>query len=315
MGRKSRNKRQEAPGPAGFLVVDKPAGWTSHDVVNVARGLLGTRRVGHLGTLDPQATGVLPLAVREATKLMPFLERAGKIYSGTVRLGEATNTYDAEGEVVRRGEGPLPSEEVVRKALNEFVGDLEQIPPMYSAVKREGVPLYRLAREGIEVEREPRSVRIDRIDVLRFDPPDLELELACTAGTYVRSLAHDLGESLGCGGHLKSLRRCWSEPFELAQARPLEALREEAENGVDVNQYLVPSVEVLGFPVAQLSADQIQAIGYGRQIHVSTSQVQANPGERVCVEDPEGQLVAVMEMRPGRMLKILRVLRPPQASA
>lgn len=305
-------KKNERPGPAGFLVVDKPQDWTSHDVVNVVRGLFGTRRVGHLGTLDPQATGVLPLALREATKLLPFFERSGKIYSGTIVLGEETDTYDADGEIVRRFEEPLPSTELVRKVLTDFVGDIGQVPPMYSAVKRDGVPLYRLAREGIEVDREPRAVRIERIDVLRYEPPELEIELACSAGTYVRSLAHDLGERLGCGAHLKSLRRTWSAPFGLVQAHSIDDLRAAAARSEPLERFLIPAREALGYPIARLTPDQLQAIGFGRQVHAPVSQVRAEPGERVAAEDGEGQLVAVLEMRPGRMLKILRVLRPPQ---
>lgn len=304
-------KKRERPGPAGFLVVDKPQDWTSHDIVNLVRGLFGTRQVGHLGTLDPQATGVLPLAIREATKLLPFFERSGKIYSGTIVLGAATDTYDAEGAVVRRSAAPLPAADEVRKALADFVGDIEQIPPMYSAVKRDGVPLYRLAREGIEVEREPRTVHIERIDVLRYEPPELEIELACGAGTYVRSLAHDLGERLGCGAYLKSLRRTWSAPFGLVQAHAIDELRSAAERGEDLDRWLIAAREALGYPVAQLTPDQLQAIGFGRQVHAPVAQVRADPGERVAGEDAEGRLVAVLEMQPGRMLKILRVLRPP----
>jgi tRNA pseudouridine55 synthase len=162
MTRKNR-RSLETPGPAGFLLVDKPSGWTSHDVVDAARRWLGTRRVGHLGTLDPLATGVLPLAVRAATKLLPYLTDNRKSYVGSIELGVETDTLDAEGEVLRRHEGALPEADAIARALIDFCGEIEQLPPMYSAVKREGVPLHRLARAGKRVERAPKKVRIDRL--------------------------------------------------------------------------------------------------------------------------------------------------------
>jgi len=181
-------------------VVDKPQGLTSHDVVDALRKMLGTRRIGHLGTLDPLATGVLPLALRSATKLAPFLQGGAKSYAGAIRLGQETDTLDADGEIVRRHEGPLPSEAQIREALESFVGDIEQLPPMYSAVKMAGVPLHRLARQGREVERSLKQVHIDRIELVKFALPKIEIEVDCSAGTYVRALAADLGRKLGCGG-------------------------------------------------------------------------------------------------------------------
>ena len=160
-----RSRREEAPGPSGFLVVDKPEGPTSHDVVTLTRRVLGVSRIGHTGTLDPLATGVLPLAVRDATKVVPYVPTDPKVYTGSIELGAATDTYDAEGTVLRRHEGPLPGEEAVRAALRAFVGEILQVPPMYSSVKHEGEPLHRIARRGGHVEREPRKVRIHSIAV------------------------------------------------------------------------------------------------------------------------------------------------------
>ena len=220
MSRRRRRGGAERPGLAGFLVVDKPRGRTSHDIVDDARGWLGTRRVGHLGTLDPQATGVLPLAVREATKLVPFLPVARKAYVGTVRLGVETDTLDAQGEVLRRHEGPLPDAAAVRAALERFRGEIQQIPPMYSAVKKDGVPLHRLARRGEQVEREPKSVTVHQIELLHYEAPDAEISVDCGPGTYVRTLAADLGAALSCGAHLASLRRLCSGSFEITQAAP-----------------------------------------------------------------------------------------------
>jgi tRNA pseudouridine55 synthase len=178
-------------------VVDKPMGWTSHEVVDAARRWLGTRKVGHLGTLDPLATGLLPLAIREATKLAPFVSQGPKVYVGSIRLGVATDTFDAEGRVLRRHDGPLPSEQVVRAALAGFVGDTLQIPPMFSSVKKQGVPLYRLARRGEQVERAPRPITIHSLTVCQYAPPEIGIEISCSPGTYVRTLASDLGERLG----------------------------------------------------------------------------------------------------------------------
>ena len=226
-----RRGRDDRPGPAGFLVVDKPQGWTSHDAVNAARRWLGTRRVGHLGTLDPLATGVLPLVVREATKLVPFFQESDKAYSGAIRLGITTDTLDAEGSVTARHDGPLPDESAVREALAAFAGEIEQVPPMYSAVKQGGVPLHKLARQGRSVERPPKRVTVHRIDLVKYAPPDVEITVECSAGTYVRVLAADVGERLGCGGHLAHLRRTRSSPFteDQALAHPAELRRGVAE--------------------------------------------------------------------------------------
>jgi tRNA pseudouridine55 synthase len=217
--RSQRRKRPEPPGPSGFIVVDKPSGRTSHDVVDEARRWFGTKRVGHLGTLDPQATGVLPLAIRSATKLIPFIEGGAKGYDGTIVLGSETDTLDHEGAVLRRFSGTLPDREAVEDALTAFRGDIQQIPPMYSAVKKNGVPLHRLARRGEEVERDPKWVTIDELELTRFESPELDVRVLCSTGTYVRVIASDLGTALGCGAHLGGLRRTRSGPFLLDSAR------------------------------------------------------------------------------------------------
>jgi tRNA pseudouridine55 synthase len=309
MANPRRRRAPERPGPAGFLVVDKPTGWTSHDVVAVARRWLGTRRVGHLGTLDPLATGVLPLAVREATKLVPFLEGGSKGYAGAIRLGSETDTLDAEGRVLREHKGALPDEAAVRAALAGFHGEIEQVPPMFSAVKQGGVPLHRLAREGREVERAPKSVRIDHIELLAYAPPLVEIEVACSAGTYVRVLAADLGRALGCGAHLASLRRTRSAPFEAAQAVTVQVLESEAEAG-KLEARLIPPAVALGFPVLRLSPDDTRKVLHGAEIAPLGSPFpDLATGSRVTALEPGGEMVAVLEMRPGRRLHPLRVLR------
>jgi tRNA pseudouridine55 synthase len=306
MSPRGRRSRFERPGPVGFLVVDKPQGWTSHDVVAAARRWLGTGRVGHLGTLDPLATGVLPLAVREATKLVRFLEGGEKSYAGVIRLGVETDTLDGEGRVVERHAGPLPDEASVRAALAGFLGEIEQIPPMYSAVKLGGVPLHRLARRGEVVARKPKRVRIDRFECVGFAPPDVGIEVDCSAGTYVRALASDLGRRLGCGAHLAGLRRTRSGPFGEDQAVAADVLAREAEEGrIDVR--VIPPVGPLGLPVLQLTATEVLRVRSGGEVLGGDAPLRA--GSLVSALAPGGELVAVLEVRPGRRLCPLRVLR------
>lgn len=304
MARRPRRERDARPGPSGFLVVDKPAGWTSHDVVDAARRWLGTRRIGHLGTLDPAATGVLPLAIRDATKLVPFLAAGTKAYAGTIRLGIQTDTLDAEGEIIARHEGALPDEAALRAALERFVGEIEQIPPMYSAVKRDGVPLHKLAREGKEVEREPKSVTITALELVKWSAPDVEITVECSAGTYVRVLADDLGRTLGCGAHLAQLRRTRSGPFREADAIAEPALRQAAEAGT-IDERVRPPAEALEMPIVQLSSFDAGQVRHGASV---PSESALQPGTRVAALDPGGALIAVMEARPGRRLHSLRVL-------
>ena len=305
-----RSRRAETPGPSGFLVVDKAPGMTSHDVVDAARRWFGTRRIGHLGTLDPRATGVLPLAVRDATKLAPYVPTDPKLYVGSIRLGIATDTYDAEGEVVRRHEGELPSEEKVRAALESFVGEIEQIPPMYSSVKHAGEPLHRLARRGETVERAPRKVRIDRIEVHSFRSPDVEVEVECSGGTYVRSLAEDLGTMLSCGAHLLELRRLRSGPFALADAVPLEEMADAAERG-EAHARLVAPQDALAMTQVHLTEDDARRVQHGGDVPCPpVAGPPPRPGRRVAALDPGGRLLAIMDVRPDRRLHPVRVLAP-----
>ncbi|HME73029.1 MAG TPA: tRNA pseudouridine(55) synthase TruB [Myxococcota bacterium] len=296
--------RAETPGPSGFLVVDKPGGRTSHDLVDAARGWLGTRRVGHLGTLDPLATGVLPLAVREATKLVPFLMGGGKRYHAVIRLGVETETLDAQGPVRRRHAGPLPEAAAVLKALSSFEGEILQTPPMFSAVKRRGVPLHRLARQGLEVERAPRRVQVDRIMCLGCGLPDLELEIDCSSGTYIRALAADLGTLLGCGAHLAALRRLASGPFSLEHARQPQELSALAPP--EVAALMIPPAAALGLPVLRLACAEARRVAHGGEIPAPAGLSVA--GTKVAALDPEGSLLAVLELRANRALRPLRVV-------
>jgi tRNA pseudouridine55 synthase len=207
----------------GVLLLDKSAGMTSNQALQTAKRLLNACKAGHTGSLDPIATGLLPLCFGEATKLSQFLLDADKRYRVTLRLGVSTTTYDSEGEVVQRRPVSVTRREV-ELALRPFSGDIEQVPPMYSAIKRDGQALYKLARAGIEVEREPRRVRIFELQLRAFDGDELELEIACSKGTYIRSLAHDLGEALGCGAHVVQLRRLATGGLDLDRAVGLAQL-------------------------------------------------------------------------------------------
>jgi tRNA pseudouridine55 synthase len=305
MSRRGRRREREERGPSGFLVVDKPAGWTSHDVVDAARGWLGARRVGHLGTLDPQATGVLPLAVRAATKLVPFVQSSDKAYAGIIRLGVETDTLDAEGQVTASYEGALPEEAEIRDALRHFLGDIEQIPPMFSAVKQGGVPLHKLAREGRQVERAPKSVRIDRLELLKVELPQVELAVECSAGTYVRVLAADLGRRLGCGAHLAGLRRTRSGPFDLSLADTPEQLAAAAERG-EIAGRLIPPLGVLGLPALRVDAEEIRSLRRGGEIPAAGPP--HPPGTRMAAHDESGRVVAIVEAAPGRRIRPVRVI-------
>ena len=201
----------------GILLLDKPAGMTSNQALQATKRLLQARKAGHTGSLDPLATGLLPLCFGEATKVSQFLLEADKRYQVVLRLGESTNTYDAEGEVTAVRPVSLDRARL-EQALTRFRGGIDQIPPMYSAIKQEGQPLYKLARAGITVDRPPRRVQIHEIRLLDWQDSRLELEVACSKGTYIRSLAHDLGEVLGCGAHVAALRRLGTGGFDIGQA-------------------------------------------------------------------------------------------------
>ena len=215
---------QEFSALDGAILVDKPAGPTSHDVVDAIRRKFGIKKVGHCGTLDPNATGLLIIVLGRGTKLSERLMGDDKVYEGTVKFGEATDSYDSDGELT----GSLPVPPMTLEQLNEetatFIGDLMQVPPMVSAIKKGGVPLYKLARKGIEVKREARLIHIYNFRFTEYTEPFGKFRVACTKGTYVRSLAHDLGQKLGCGAHLTTLRRSASGKFDVTDALPLDAI-------------------------------------------------------------------------------------------
>jgi tRNA pseudouridine55 synthase len=225
----------------GVLLVDKPKGLTSHDVVYHLRRKLQMKKIGHAGTLDPMATGVLVMLIGKATRISQYLMSTDKIYEGEATLGVVTDSQDAEGEMMETRPVPELTEAKVREVMKTFLGDQYQIPPMHSAIKIDGVKLYQLARKGEEVEREPRFIRVAGFNLFTFDSPKLTFDLHCTKGTYVRTIAHDLGQKLGCGAHLSALRRTASGKFTIAQCLPLEEI--EKLSLPEIEKRLIPTYD------------------------------------------------------------------------
>jgi len=281
-------------------VVDKPAGWTSHDVVARARRQLGTRRVGHAGTLDPMATGVLVLGVGRATRLLTFISGVDKAYVATIHFGVETDSLDADGEVVAVHDMAPPDPDALRAAAAALTGEIDQVPPMVSALHHEGRRLHELAREGVEVERPARRVVVHRFELSPTeDPMRWRAEVECSSGTYVRSLAADLGRALGGGAHLASLRRTAVGPFLEDEARPVDDL-----------ELLPPSEGVRHLPHVEVDAAAAAAVGHGR---IPDAVAERLEGEGPwAVLDAGGALLAVCERR-GARVKPAVVLAPSGA--
>ncbi len=283
--------RQKRAQLEGLLVVDKPAGLTSHDVVERVRRLGRQRRVGHAGTLDPLATGVLVLGLGRATRLLEYMAGHDKRYVATVRLGVATTTYDAEGEVAARYEGPWPSQEAVEAALQAFVGTIEQIPPPFSALKQGGERLYAKARRGEKVTVPARHVVIHGLRLLAYTPPLLRLDITCSKGTYIRSLAHDLGQALGTGAHLAALRRLASGPFTLEETHSLEEVEEAARASRLRELLLPPDAGLDDLPAIEVTPAQALHVAHGRPV---AGPPPAPPGKPARVR-LDGRLIAIAE--------------------
>jgi tRNA pseudouridine55 synthase len=284
----------------GILVIDKPVGPTSHDVVDVVRRILRQQKVGHTGTLDPVATGVLPLVVGQATKIARYLTGGDKTYVATFRLGQSTDTLDAEGTVL--AEHPVTTDEpTLRQVLASFVGTIEQIPPMYSAKKVDGKRLYELARQGVEVEREAKKVTLHSIEVESVALPDVTVTVRCSAGTYVRVLAHDLGERLGCGAHLQKLRRVAAGPFTIDDAVALDRLEQEPALAKD---RLLPLARGLSdAPRIALPRHLAKAVASGHQLS-------AGDLKNVDVPSYAFDQVVVLWHDSGELLAVTRALFP-----
>ncbi len=235
---------QEFTALDGALLIDKPAGPTSHDIVDAIRRHFNIKKVGHCGTLDPNATGLLIIVLGKGTKLSEKLMSDDKVYEGTMKFGESTDSYDAAGEITNSLPVPPMTLPELNKAGAEFVGDIMQTPPMVSAVKKDGVPLYKLARKGVEVAREPRLIHIYNFQFSKYEEPIGWFRLACTKGTYVRSVAHELGEKLGCGAHLETLRRVVSGKFNAADATPFEHVVNWSPR--DLEDHVIPFLKLAG---------------------------------------------------------------------
>jgi tRNA pseudouridine55 synthase len=278
----------------GVLVVDKPRGITSFDVVAQVRRVLGERRVGHTGTLDPMATGVLPVCVGEATKLVPFLMSGDKEYEAELRFGVTTDSLDATGTVTSETNASHVSRADVERALSGFVGNIQQRPPMHSALKVGGQRLYELARRGVEIERQPRAVVVHALELVAYAAPAATLRVRCGKGTYVRSLAADLGAVLGVGAHLTALRRTRVGPFAVAQAVALDTL------GPDTH-LMSPAEALADHASVPLDDAQVKDVRAGKLRTIAELRAPDGAGSHVRLLDPHGTLVAVAETHAGKL--------------
>ena len=277
---------------SGALVVDKPVGMTSHDVVQAIRNGTGLRRAGHTGTLDPRASGVLVILVGPAVRLSEYVSASDKRYQAIIRLGGSTDTFDAEGMVTPTIDPVSVTEAQFEEALKTFIGEIEQTPPPYSAVKVQGRKAYEMARQGEEVDLAPRKITVHHLEVLEWTPPEVVIDVHCSSGTYVRSLANDLGVMLGCGAYLVGLRRTKSGRFSLRDSVPLRKLQEAFTAG-NWYQYLIPAAEALGdWPAVELNPDEVEGVRHGHRVKVV-----GDPAEtKVRGVSTQGELVALMEI-------------------
>src|SRR5215472_7687433 len=234
---------QEFSALDGAILIDKPSGPTSHDVVDAIRRQFNIKKVGHCGSLEPNATGLLIIVLGRGTKLFERLMSDDKVYEGTIKFGESTNSYDADGELTASLPVPPLTLDELNEAAAQFIGDQMQTPPMVSAVKKGGVPLYKLARKGIEVEREPRLIHVYNFRFTNYQEPLGQFRLACTKGTYVRSVAHELGQKIGCGAHLATLRRVTSGKFDATQSTPLDAVLKLSPK--ELEQRVIPFLKLV----------------------------------------------------------------------
>jgi tRNA pseudouridine55 synthase len=275
---------------SGVLVVDKPVGLTSHDVVQIIRRGTGIRRAGHTGTLDPRASGVLVILIGPAVRLSEYVSASDKRYQATIRLGSSTDTYDSEGIITSTAEVGDISEEDFDEILQKFVGEMEQVPPPYSAIKVKGRKAYEMARKGEDVELEPRIINVYSLEILEWAPPEAVIDVYCSSGTYVRSLANDLGKEMGTGAHLVGLRRTKSGRFTLRDAVPLRRLQEAFDAG-NWYKFLIPAAEALAdWPMVELDPDEVELIRHGHRVPAEDDQSGWARGV-----SQQGDLVALLE--------------------
>lgn len=293
----------------GLLIVDKPQRMSSLDVVRVIKARFNIRKAGHIGTLDPFATGVLPIVLNEGTKLVPFLQEEPKEYEAVMRLGEETSTDDLTGEVVRSGSLEGITSEIIREVIRSFSGRIRQVPPMFSAVKVKGRPLYQLARKGIEIERGEREVEVFDIEIQNIDLPNVHFRVCCSKGTYIRALSRDIGKRIGCGGHLILLRRTRSGPFALRQAVSLEKLR-EMSGRESLLSFLIPLKEALsGLPELVGDEQMVRKVRYGMEMVARDLHAPSLPlfekDQWLRMSSSENELVAILksELKRGEVAK------------
>ncbi len=297
----------------GIVVADKPAGITSYDVVRGFKKMMPGIKIGYLGTLDPLATGVLPILLGEGTKLAPFLEEGTKVYEATLHLGVTTDTQDKEGKIlqsVAMSDYDL-SPQKVKKVIQRFRGKVMQLPPMYSALKHRGERLYKLARRGEAVERVPREVEIYELQITDLDPPEMSLHIECSKGTYVRTVAHDIGEALGCGAHLTGLRRTRSGPFDIEKALSLGDITVLLSKG-KLRERILPLAEAVGFlPAVEVGEDKALQISNGQTVILEDLSQRSEEDERVVrvLTQQGGGLVAVGGVQRDKEGLVLRPLR------
>ena len=280
----------------GIIIVDKPKGKTSHDMVGIMRRLTKIRRIGHTGTLDPMATGVLPLCIGCATKAADMLTLSDKCYRAEMILGKTTTTLDAEGEVLCETDVNVTDEEI-RKAIKSFEGEIEQIPPMYSAIKQNGKKLYELAREGVEVERKPRRVTIKSIDILETDGNRVVFEVSCSKGTYIRTLCDDIGKRLGTGAYMNELRRIKTGCFTIDEAYTVEELMDIAGNG-ELEKKLI-SVDKLFSDYDEIHLNEKQAKSIMNGVRMSWRG--KREGEMLRLYDNNGKFICISQIEDGKL--------------
>ncbi len=297
----------------GILNVFKPAGKTSFTVVSLVRRWSGERRVGHAGTLDPAATGVLVVCLGQATRVVEYLSVAGKTYQAGIELGITTDSYDAAGRVVARCDPSSVTLEQLEQVLGSFRGPLSQVPPMHSAIHYRGRRLYELAREGLEVDRQPRPVEIHRLEVLDWQPPRLTVEVSCSAGTYVRSLAHDIGQALGCGAHLSWLIRTRCGPYRVEESVSLAVLQEAFRSG-GCRAYLHPLDDVLlAWPAAILDDEREDLVGKGIDVELRF-EGSGPAGGRCRAYSSDGRFLAVLSRTEAGLWHPEKVFRARRGS-
>lgn len=299
------SRRRKGKDIHGVLLLDKPAGYSSNQAVQKVRWLFQARKAGHTGTLDPFATGMLPICLGEASKTAGFMLDAEKIYTATARLGQATSTGDIEGEVVREMAAPELESAAIETVLMEFLGESEQVPPMYSALKHKGQPLYKLAREGKEVRREARPICIHALELLRWESPELEFRVACSKGTYIRVLAEDIAEKLGSCAHLVALRRLQTGSFAEQGMVTLAQLEQAVEEGNEQALLLQPDAGLSEWPVALL--DEISS---SRFHHGNPVAFEGKSGEMMRVYGPGERLLGLGECTATNTLKPRRIMFP-----